>query len=500
VRPSYERIGREINAVPAETPRHSSAFVLNNPPIRWAKSAVPVNIDVGAHTGLAGGGVPQTLAAIAQFNAVGSSLTLQNGARVPPRCQSVVGTDILVTFNDPCFEISSDPNVLAVAAFGFLTSGPPMVVGGQSFFPITDVVITSSSNPAAQDLLRVSSCFQSTMAHELGHAIGLGHSADPNALMFATESGSCLSGPHHFTADDIAGVLAIYPSTQPPTGGGTPGMPTVTSATVVGGNLQIAWTSGAGATPTAYRLDFFAGATTVASLTVGAVTSTSIPIPPGTTGSFTVRVTALVGATAGPGSAPFPFTLGSGGTPPPPPGGCTAPPAAPVVTGSLVAGNATVTWGAVAGATFYIVSAGSTQGGTNLYPPTNVGTNTSVGASGLPAGFTAWVRVIAVNACGQSAPADFFLTSGGAPPPPPPAAGASISFQALPGACACWVNPISLQIDGQTVGSMTCTGTAGPFPVAAGAHTYQACDSGGCLSNNTTLQPSGSLTVTLSCQ
>jgi hypothetical protein len=193
--------------------------------------------------------------------------------------------------------------------------------------------------------------------------------------------------------------------------GGAPGQPTVTTATATGSTLQITWTSGAGAPPTAHRLDFFAGSAAVASLNVAAATTVSIPIPAGTAGSFAVRVTALSGATAGPPSSPFPFTIGSS----PGGGGCTAAPASPVVTGSIVAGTATVSWPAVQGATSYIVSAGSTQGAANLYSPTNVGPNTTVSASGLPAGFSAWVRVIAVNACGQSPPGDFFLSAGSTP-------------------------------------------------------------------------------------
>lgn len=43
-------------------------------------------------------------------------------------------------------------------------------------------------------------------AHEIGHTLGLAHSDDPNALMFAA-----YSGPHRsLSADDVAGVQAIY--------------------------------------------------------------------------------------------------------------------------------------------------------------------------------------------------------------------------------------------------------------------------------------------------
>jgi hypothetical protein len=52
-------------------------------------------------------------------------------------------------------------------------------------------------------------------AHEFGHALGLGHSTSPAATMYPSAA-SCDTGLRALDADDIAGVRALYPSTQPP--------------------------------------------------------------------------------------------------------------------------------------------------------------------------------------------------------------------------------------------------------------------------------------------
>lgn len=61
----------------------------------------------------------------------------------------------------------------------------------------------------ASDLLRgdlaTSDGFRSTATHELGHAIGLDHSANPNALMYPYYSGMT-----DLSAEDAAGAQAIY--------------------------------------------------------------------------------------------------------------------------------------------------------------------------------------------------------------------------------------------------------------------------------------------------
>ncbi len=48
--------------------------------------------------------------------------------------------------------------------------------------------------------------FFSVALHELGHAFGLGHSSDPNAVMFATYK----DARRTLTDDDIAGIQALY--------------------------------------------------------------------------------------------------------------------------------------------------------------------------------------------------------------------------------------------------------------------------------------------------
>jgi hypothetical protein len=390
-----------LNVAPVEQPSPFAAapFVLNTPPIRWTAPIVSVNIATGAQLGLPSGGVPEINAAIAQWNAAGSSLRLAGGSRVAPRCLDNAGfAGILVTFNDPCNEISDDGNLLALASFGYQLTGEQNI-GGLLFFPILDAIITTSANPEARLNLSSSSCFQSTLLHEIGHAIGFDHSADPSAVMYFQISNACFGAPVQLAGDDLAGLFTIYP---PAAGGGVPGQPTVTTASAVAGVLNLSWTGGGGAAPTAHRLDFYAGVAYVATLTVGPGTSVGIPIPPGTVGSFTVRVTALNGAGASPPSAAFGFTIGSAG-------GCVGPPAAPAVTGGVAAGTASVGWPQVPGATAYVVSAGSALGGSNLFATQNVGLTNQLSASGLPAGFQAFVRVIAINACGQSAPTDFLV-------------------------------------------------------------------------------------------
>ena len=81
---------------------------------------------------------------------------------------------------------------------------------------------------------------------------------------------------------------------------------------------------------------------------------------------------------------------------------CTTVPKTPrSVSGDIAAGVATVTWRRTAGATSYVVQIGSAPGRSNLFNG-NVGTTRTLTAR-VAGNSSIYVRVIAINACGQSA-------------------------------------------------------------------------------------------------
>ena len=114
-------------------------------------------------------------------------------------------------------------------------------------------------------------------------------------------------------------------------------------------------------------------------------------------GTYFVRVRARTGSTSTVTSNEISFAAGSQGIT-----ACTVPPPTPAgVSARVLDGTASVSWQPVAGAASYLVAAGSASGLSDVFYG-NVGNSVSVSAP-VGAGFQAYVRVIAVNACGQSA-------------------------------------------------------------------------------------------------
>lgn len=79
---------------------------------------------------------------------------------------------------------------------------PPVNAGciaGDVHFDDDETWVTPTYGGAGIDLLTVA-------AHEFGHSLGLGHSTDPNSLMYPFYSGRRA----YISYDDIAGIFAIY--------------------------------------------------------------------------------------------------------------------------------------------------------------------------------------------------------------------------------------------------------------------------------------------------
>jgi len=366
-------------------------FVLLDSPARWDTQPVLVDIQSGGQPGLPGGGITQLQNDFAAWNGAGGLFTYsQRSTSAASRCGNVFGNSGVVThvFNDPCAEISNAGGTLAVA-FSWFTTAISQTVNGQPFRRMLEVVIVSNDSATAQQFILNAPCFAQVMLHEQGHALGLGHSADANAIMFATVSfAQCSTSFRTLNADDIAGIRFIYP-------GGSPTTllpPTNLVAIVVGNSVTVSFTAATGAA--SYRL-IANGPGVAFDQNIGALTSVSgSGLPAGT---FTIQVysvssTGAQSATA----ATTTFTIGGG------PGPCVAPPTPTGLTGSVVGGLASVSFNPSPGATSYIVQAGTAFGASNLFNA-NIGPSTSASA-GVPPGFTAYVRVIAVTGTCQSAP------------------------------------------------------------------------------------------------
>jgi hypothetical protein len=367
----------------------------------------PIDMQAGGQPELAGGGVSEIQTAATQWNAAGSTFRYTIGSiNGPSRCASqfLSSYRVTITFLDPCGEISNNGGTLAIGGSYFSNTASTSVNGRTFRLALEGFVINNDSSIALQ-FLRQSGCFHNIQLHELGHVLGLGHSTDPTAVMFPSVNSSCASMRSGLAPDDIQGIQSIYPlsgSSVAPVSG-VPGQSTITRASEAGEILTVEWLQGLGAEPTAHRLDFRVDATgQLISVPVGSALRVDIPVPTGTRGAFSVRVTPFNDGVPGPESAPYRFAIGLEVP-------CGGPPAAPNVSGLVSGGTAVVGWPAVPGATRYLLQAGRSPGGADLVPLTDLGAATGASAADLPSGFTAWVRVYAVSACGQSPPTDFFL-------------------------------------------------------------------------------------------
>jgi hypothetical protein len=401
-------IGQEF--APFDAPFASAHGFTLLGPLRYLFSPI-VDVQSGGQPGLPGGGLREIQSAINKWNNAGAQFRYALGtADARGRCTTEeLGNDrITISFMDPCNEMSNTGGTLAIGGSYYFFGGAGSV-DGTEFNRASEGFIVTNDGPVALDFLTKSGCFEDVQTHELGHVLGLGHSIDPNAIMFPTINAGCGGGPRSLGQDDLVGIGYIYGfrtsnrATAPVT---APSQVQVSvngtrSVTVSWGAVE-ALSVGERLAATSYRVDFRRGhqegAPLFASYTTAATTLT-IAIPAGLSGDFNVVVTPVNADGGGPASFQRNFTI------------CGGPVEAVAGLSAVVTdGVVRVAWQPSPGATSYRGQAGSIQGADNLYPITELG-NTTVVEAPVDAGFAAWLRIVAVNGCGTSAPADVFVSA-----------------------------------------------------------------------------------------
>jgi hypothetical protein len=180
----------------------ASAFVLLSPPRTWPTPPNYIVDSRGLNSVSDGnGGINLTIAALTSANAWNGA---GSGTLVTASSGSVAGFNLgdgvpMLNFTDPIGACTG--NCLAATFTGFFNGGT-----------ITDAdIITNTAHAWASAGESCSNEFfvEGVMVHEMGHALGLGHTNVNGATMFPTVS-SCNNTPATTEADDEAGINTLY--------------------------------------------------------------------------------------------------------------------------------------------------------------------------------------------------------------------------------------------------------------------------------------------------
>ncbi len=229
---SYERPVAPL----AIAPRAEFApYTFLGSPARWAQFddgvTVPWVIGPGSTT-LASGGATALQAALNAFNNEPNSNLAFTYAGTNSGALGLSGTDGLhaLLMNDPFNEIEGTYNCSQggiLARGGFSTTGTTHTHKGSSHRTIREgAMVTQDGSDCVLGLFSGAFGAQ-VIAHELGHAVGLGHSCGDAA------SGACVSGTPQeaalmkasasasnrgatFSSDDVAGLVRLYEMPIPP--------------------------------------------------------------------------------------------------------------------------------------------------------------------------------------------------------------------------------------------------------------------------------------------
>jgi hypothetical protein len=205
---------------------YQSAFTfLTSPPARWAEAdsgtTISYMVDPAGDASLGQPGSTNAVnAALAVWsNVATASLTITNGGDLGSPLPHYLGCGPCnspgtnrILFNDPYGELSGSGCSGFVGMGGYcFCDTPSTTVNGTTFSRITEAKLVMQNGLTGNCITQCN--LSELLTHEIGHTIGLGHSADSAATMRATAhlDGRCAG----LGTDDIAGVNFIYPFTGP---------------------------------------------------------------------------------------------------------------------------------------------------------------------------------------------------------------------------------------------------------------------------------------------
>lgn len=220
------RSGEPLVTVPREFSRKrqtggfTAEFAFLGGPVRWmeADSGQPVRYFVNPNASPVAEGASAEIARamVAWTNQSGAAIQLQIAGQTGS-CGIVFDNINTISFGD-CLNQLDPPvgcsGIVALTAISWIRE--TRVIGGTTFNRLLEA--DTVFNDGIDCFLANSANLAEVACHELGHSIGLDHSTDPAALMWATAHGGGRDAT--LGTDDRAGILAIYPAS---TGGGGPG-------------------------------------------------------------------------------------------------------------------------------------------------------------------------------------------------------------------------------------------------------------------------------------
>ncbi len=303
--------GGMVRARAQQLPFH--AMALSAPPGcvflgngRWRfGNPSPMYASNQADTSISDGGYGEVQGALAVWGGMGSSLSPAYGGAVPPSltCSGDFDdpADDEVVFNDPCSDIPDLSGCSGTLAQGGWGAVGQHTFDGSTWWSINHWYVVVNNGAGCIH----SANYTTMLAHEMGHGLGFGHTADSNSLMYP----NCCQGPDALDIScaqylyPVAGPTATPTPTRTPTPTFTPGGPTPTptptrtpTRTPTSGPTPTpTWTPTQGPTPTPTRTPTIGPTPTS--------TPSAVPAPPtgvsASDGAFSDRVRVTWNASAG---------------------------------------------------------------------------------------------------------------------------------------------------------------------------------------------------------